>query len=422
LTRLLLKGFRLIDPAVPLDRVADVLVVDGVVAEIGRDLTAEAQVVEGAGLWLVPGLFDPHVHLRTPGETEKETLASGLAAAHHGGFTGVGAMANTRPPLDTAEAIAAVKDAAPRLGVALHQYGAATLGLCGEEPADYEAYRRVGVRAVSDDGHGIGRASVLRRVLEGTARAGLTLILHEEDEELSGRAPVNEGPVASRLGLPGQPGAAEAGLLARDLVLLEAFGGKVHIAHVSTRAAVEVLRWAKGRGLNVSAEVTPHHLFLAEEAVLELGGVAKMNPPLRGEEDRRAILSAFLDGTIEVLATDHAPHTRDEKSRDIGCAPFGVAGLETALGLMLDRLVRPGLLSPSALVERMSHGPRRVLGLPPVTLRVGERAEFTAIDPEARWRVEAGRLRTQAGTTPFEGQELTGRAVGILSDGEWRPC
>jgi dihydroorotase len=419
---ILCRGFRLIDPTVGLDRVDDVLVVDGRVTRVGPGPTPpEAQVVDGRGRWLVPGLVDVHVHLRTPGETHKETLASGLAAAWAGGFTRVGAMANTRPPVDTPEAVAAVVSAAPRLGVRLHQYAAATVGLGGEVPTDYAALRAAGVLAVSDDGRGIQRAGVMRRVLAEAGRAGLLVIAHEEDDDLSGRAPLHLGEACRRLGLPGQPPSAEAALLARDVVLLDEVGGRLHVAHVSTRATLAVLRWAKARGLPVTAEVTPHHLFLDETAVLEHGATAKMNPPLRAADDRAALVEALVEGLVDAVATDHAPHTAAEKAAGLAEAPFGIVGLETAVGLVLDRLVRPGRLAPAAFVERMSVAPRRILGLPPARMAVGEWAEFTAIDPEAVWTVRASQFATLARHTPFEGFQLVGRPVGILTDGEWRP-
>lgn len=423
MTRIWLRQFRLIDPSQDLDTIGDVLVEDGLITAVGNLRPVfGAEVVEGRGRWLVPGLVDMHVHLRTPGEEHKETVASGLQAARAGGFTRVGAMANTRPPVDNAEAVLAVERQAAGTGVRLHQYGAATLGLAGREPADYQSYRAAGVRAVSDDGRPIMDAQVMRRVLEEAAQADLLVIVHEEDLALSRGAPLNESRLAEELGVAGQPAAAEASLLARDLALLEAFGGRLHVAHVSSKASVTWLRLAKSLGLPVSAEVTPHHLFLPEEAVRRHGAVAKMNPPLRGREDREALVAALIDGTLEVIATDHAPHTEAEKRQGLEAAPFGIVGLETALALILDRLVRPGLLSPATLVERCSRAPRRLLGLPEARIAVGTEAELTAIDPEATWQVRPDLFESQAKLSPFAGWTLHGRAAGILTDGVWRPC
>jgi len=419
-----LKGAHLFDPASGLDRVGDVLVQDGKITALGQVAApAEATAVELDGVTLLPGLVDMHVHLRTPGQTSKETLRTGLQAAVRGGFTAVGAMPNTSPVVDSEDAVRELERAGEALGLArLHQYGSVTMGSKGEALAPFHAYRSAGVRAVTDDGRPIVRSDVMRRALIEAKAAGLLLIEHAEEVDLAGEGVAHMGPPALALGLPTQPAEAEAAAIARDVVLAGATGGRLHVAHVSTRLGALVIRWAKSEGFPVTAEATPHHLTLADEAVSTLGTRAKMNPPLRGTEDRLALAEALADGTIDVVATDHAPHTEAEKALGWLLAPFGVTGLETALPVLYTEMVLPGHLDFGRLVEAMATRPAEILGLAPRRIEVGAEANLTAFDTTFRWTVEPSELLTLGKNSPYLGRTLIGRSVGVVVEGRWIQC
>ena len=376
-------------------------------------------VLDARGLWVVPGLIDPHVHLRTPGETHKETLATGGAAAAAGGFTAVACMPNTRPPLDDAIRVEwlAMK-AAAEAPVRVHVVAAATRGLAGDEPAPYGALKAAGAVAVTDDGRPIARAGVMARVLEGAAAAGLPVLVHAEEPELSAGGAMHAGAVAAAAGMPGIPDTAETVMVARDLLLAERAGARLHVLHASAAATLDLVRWGKARGIPVTVEVTPHHLLLCDEDVAAAGFHPhwKMNPPLRSRRDREALLEAVADGTVDAIATDHAPHHALDKDAPFPEAAFGVVGLETALGLLLTHLV-PDPLPPARLVQLMSTGPARVLGVPGGTLRPGAAADVTLIDPGHRWVVEPERFASLGRNTPFAGWNLRGRAVCTLVGG-----
>lgn len=417
---LLLRGGRVLDPA---DRgEADVLIEGGRITAIGPAMPeAGHRVIDVGGFVVAPGLIDIHVHLRDPGQTHKEDIASGTRAAVRGGFTAVACMANTAPPLDHPVAIEYVRSRAREVGSCrVYPIGAITKGLEGNELAPIAGLAAAGAVALSDDGVAVRDAGLLRRAMEYAAMVGLPLIEHCEDPALSAGGVIHDGAQAAVLGLRGIPASSEAVIVARDLVLAEAAGARLHIAHVSTAAGVRLIRDAKARGVRVTAEVTPHHLVLTDTDVGDYDASRKMNPPLRSAGDVAALREALADGTIDAIATDHAPHAVEEKLVEFDHAPFGVVGLETALGVVLTHLVRPGLLSLPDAVRCMSAAPARILGLPGGALEPGGPADVVVIDPDRRWTVRAEEFASKSRNTPFEGWHLVGRAVLTLVDGEIR--
>jgi dihydroorotase len=424
--RLLLKGGRVVDPAQGLDAVLDVMVEAGRIGEVARKIAArDAEVVSAGGLVVCPGFIDLHTHLREPGREDKETIATGTRAAAAGGFTAVCAMPNTEPVNDQAGITRAILEKARTEGVVrVHPIGAITRGSRGEELAEYGDLREAGCVAVSDDGRPVASARVMRRALEYAQAFGLTVIDHCEEPTLSEGASMNEGPVATLLGLRGAPAVGEALMVERDVMLAELTGGKVHIAHLSAAASVDAVRRGKERGVRVTAEVTPHHLLLIDQAVKdsEYDTVTKMNPPLRTEADRLAVVAALADGTIDCIATDHAPHTVDDKKVEYDQAAFGIVGLETAVSLCLDRLVRPGRLTLARLVDALSTRPARILGLPGGTLAPGSPADLTLLDLERKVKVDPARFASKGRNTPFAGWALQGAPAMTIVAGRvvWR--
>ncbi len=375
-------------------------------------------VIEADGLWVAPGLVDAHVHLREPGQSGKETIATGTKAAAAGGFTAVCCMPNTSPVLDEPVQVEWVRARAAAVGACrVHPVGAVTVGQKGETLAPAVALRNAGAVALSDDGHPVTSAGIMRRALEYARHAGLPIIAHEEDPALRGDGQMNEGFTATRLGLRGIPDAAESVMVRRDVELAALTGGRLHLAHLSCAAALEGLRDAKRRGLAVTGETCPHYWTLTDEAVAEYDTNAKMNPPLRSAADRGAILAAIVDGTLDCLATDHAPHTPDEKRAPFDQAPFGIVGLETALALTITHLVKPGHLTLERALELWTDAPRRLFGLPPVRLVPGDPADLVLFDPEAEWTVEPERFQSKGRNTPFAGWRLTGRALATVCGG-----
>ena len=417
---ILLRGARLFDPGQALDEVADVLVAGGTIRQVGGSITADgAIVIDLKGAHLLPGFVDMHVHLRQPGQDAKETLATALRAAERGGFTAIGAMANTNPPIDSARAARAVEEAAAALSpIRVHQFGSVTLALRGEALAPFEAYAGAGILAASDDGAPVSHAGVMARALAHARAAGLLVIEHAEDPELAGDGVASLSESALRLGLPTQDPLSEAVMVARDVLLAGRAGARLHIAHASTADTCDVVAFGKGRGVRVSAEVTPHHLLLTDEAIRR-GTNAKMNPPLRSEADRRAMVAALEAGVLDAVATDHAPHTADEKASGWLEAPFGISGLETAFSLLYTDLVRPGNLSLPRLVTALSSAPAAILGIERRAVTPGMAANLTAVDLAATWTVEPETLATKGRNTPFAGRQLTGRVIGIVADGKW---
>ncbi len=417
--RLLIAGGTVVDPVAGTTGPGDVRVEDGRIVAVGPPgtLGADARVLDARGLLVLPGLIDAHVHLREPGYEYKETIATGVRAALAGGFAAVACMANTNPPNDSGAVTQFILDRAAAAGGArVYPIGAVSVGLAGERLAEFGEMRRAGIVAVSDDGRPVMDAGLMRRALEYAQLFDLPVIAHEEDRHLAAGGVMHEGLVSLRLGLRGIPAAAEEVMVARDLALAELTGGRLHVAHVSTAGSVALIRAARARGVRVTAEATPHHLFLTDEAVADYDPNAKMAPPLRPRADVEALRAAVADGTIEVIATDHAPHHRDEKEVEFEAAANGVIGLETALPLGL-RLVAEGVLDLPTLVARLTVGPARALGLPGGTLAPGAPADLTLVDPERRWRVDPRQLRSRSRNTPFAGWEMVGRAVTVMVGG-----
>ena len=418
---LLLKGGRVVDPASGLDGVQDVLVTDGTIAKLGRGLKAPegGQVVDAAGKVVCPGFIDIHVHLREPGYEYKETIASGTRAAAAGGFTAVACMANTLPVNDN-RAVTDFILAKARVEGAVRVYpiGAVTRGLKGQELAEMAEQAEAGCVAFSDDGLCVMNAEIYRRAMEYVLPFGTPIISHAEDEHLAHRGAMHEGLVSTELGLAGQPSAAEDVMVARDILLAELTGAHVHIAHISTVGAVRLVREAKARGVRVTAEATPHHLLLTDEAVREYDPNMKMAPPLLTKRDVEAVLEGLLDGTVDCIATDHAPHALSEKEDEFGACANGVIGLETAVPLLLDRLVRGGRMDLPTLVQRLSPAPARLLNLPGGSLAAGAPADITVLDLERPWTVEPARFRSRARNTPFAGATGTGAPVMTIVGGK----
>lgn len=417
---LIIRGGRMIDPTQRVDARVDLLLVDGRVAEMGQDLAApdEAEMLDVSGCVVAPGLIDVHVHLREPGFEHKETIASGARAAAAGGFTAVVAMPNTDPPIDNPAAVGFVRAAGERAGFArVYPAGTITVAQAGERISEIGELVGAGAVTVTDDGRPVVNAGLMRSALEYCQTFDLPVSVHAEDLHLSRGGSMNEGVVSTRLGLTGIPNAAEDTMIARDLLLAELTGGRLHIQHVSTRRGVEMIRAAKERGVRVTAEATPHHLALTDVAVESYRTDAKMNPPLRGEADRDAVREGVRDGTLDVIATDHAPHHYDEKEQAFEDAPFGIVGLETALGVVLSELVHTGMLDLPTLVQRMSCGPARALGLPGGTLAPGAPADVTVFDPEQTWKVDPTRFTSLSRNTPFRGRRLRGRALRTIVGG-----
>ena len=409
---LLIKNGHVVDPASSTDAVQDVLIANGRVERVGHDLPREAAttVLDATGKIVCPGFIDIHVHLREPGYEYKETVASGTRAAAAGGFTAVCCMANTQPVNDNRSITDYIRaKAAVEGAVRVYPIGAVTRGLAGEELAELAELAEAGCVAFSDDGKCVMNAALYRRAMEYTLPFGAPVISHAEDHQLSRGTSMNEGVVSTELGVPGAPAAAEDIMVARDILLAELTGAHVHIAHLSTAGAVRLVRDAKARGVRVTAEVTPHHLLLTEEAVRTFDANAKMNPPLRSKRDTEVLLEALIDGTIDCIATDHAPHAGSEKEGEFDRAAFGIVGLETAVGLMLDRLVRPGAQPLATLISRLSRDPARLLGLPGGSLAPGAPADVTILDPAAEWTVDPARFASRSRNTPFGGWAVTGR-------------
>ena len=417
---LLLKGGRVVDPDQTIDEVRDVLLVDGEVAGSGPDLDAPegARIVDCTGLVVTPGLIDPHVHLREPGQEHKETIASGARAAAAGGFTAVVAMPNTDPVIDSPALVGFVAAAGKRAGAArVYPTGAISLGLEGKRLAPVGEMVEAGAVAITDDGHPVMDSGLMRLALEYARGFDIPVADHPEDLGLSAGGHMNEGLVSTRLGIRGKPNASEDVHIVRDLLVAEFTGGHIHLQHVSTAFGVEMIRQAKARGVRVTAEASPHHLLLTDAAVEGYRTEAKMNPPLRSEADRAAVEAGMLDGTLDIIATDHAPHHYDEKERAFDDAPNGIVGLETSVGLILSRFVHEGKLTLSEMVVRMSLQPARAFGLPGGTLAEGSPADVTVLDPDASWTVDPAAFLSLSRNTPFTGWELRGRAAMTIVDG-----
>jgi len=425
--QLLIRGAHALDPRGELDAPHDVLVRDGAIAELGASGTLPApdgaDVVEGEGLHLFPAFFDPHVHLRTPGQEHKETLASGTAAAAAGGYCGIVAMPNTAPALDSAPLLRALcEQAAREARVPVGFMPAITRGLAGSELTEMAELRDAGALGFTDDGRPVVAAGMLRRALQYQRLCGGVLALHEEDPSLSGQGVMHEGAVSARLGMAGIPSISESTMVARDAAIAAYEQARVHFQHLSCVESVEALAAWKASGARVSGEVSPHHLTLTDEAVRSLDSRFKMNPPLRTEADRQALIAGLRDGTIECVATDHAPHARHEKEVPFEEAPMGVTGLETAFPVLYTDLVLPGVLPLALVVERMTAG-AAVLDLPTPRIAVGEPANLALLDLAAEWEVGGRGYASKSANSCFEGRTLHGVvrltvAAGLLAHRE----
>ena len=406
---LLIRGGRVVDPAGGTDALADVWIAEGRIQKVGRGLKAPAgaEVVDATGKVVCPGFIDMHVHLREPGFEYKETIASGTRAAAAGGFTAVACMANTFPVNDNRAVTDYILARAKVEGVVrVYPIGAVTRNLEGTQLAEMAEQAEAGCVAFSDDGKCVMNAELYRRAMEYALPFGTPIISHAEDCHLAHGALMNEGLVATELGLSGQPGAAEDVMVARDIILAELTGAHLHVAHISTASAVRMVREARARGVRVTAEVTPHHLLLTDEAVRSYDPNCKMAPPLRTKRDVEACLEGLIDGTIDCVATDHAPHATSEKEGEFAEAANGVVGLETAVPLLLDRLVRPGVVDLPTLIARLSTGPARLLNLPGGSLAPGAAADVTILDLERAFTVDPAAFHSRSRNTPFAG--LTG--------------
>ena len=416
--KVLLKGLQLIHPEQGINKISDILLEDGVIVKIGevtKDDLKKAKVYDFEGKYCAPGFFDMHVHLREPGREDEETVVTGSNSAAAGGFTGIACMPNTSPAIDSAEVISLIKKKAENHLVDVYPIAAATLDRKGESLAPISELAEAGAVAVSDDGVAIKSAAMLRSVLEYCQMYDLPVIEHCEDETLADGA-MNESEVSTQLGLPGVPTIAEDLTVARDIIVAEYIGGRVHIAHISSKKAVDLVRQAKKAGLPITAEATPHHFSLADDMIKTFDTNYKMNPPLRTREDVDAIIEGLKDGTIDCIASDHAPHASEEKEVEFVYAPNGILGLETQVGLALSELYHKKQLSLEQLVEKLSINPRKILRLEVPKFEVGEKANFTIFDPDEIWTVDINKFKSKSKNSPFHQRLLTGKAVAVVNN------
>jgi len=421
--QLILKGARLVDPLSGQDGVFDIHIVDGKIEKVSSTLgiTSYAEVIDLRGKVVAPGFVDMHVHLREPGFEYKETILSGCTAAAAGGFTAVCCMPNTNPTIDDESVIKFIQNKARiALGgiVDVYPVAAVTVGRKGEHLAPLAELAAAGAVGFTDDGEPVQDAEMMRRALEYAGMFNRPVIQHAQDLSMTRGGVMNEGFVSTELGLAGMPAIAEEVMVARDLAIARYTKAQYHVAHLSTGGSVALVRDAKTKGLRVTCEVTPHHFTLTDEAVRSYDTNTKMNPPLRTKDDVQELKQGLKDGTIDVIASDHAPHSFDEKQVEYQAAPFGIVGLETAIGLSITELVHPGVLSLYQLVEKFSVNPRRVLHLPEVRCSEGELANFTILDPNAEWLVDPQKFKSMSKNSPFKGYALVGRPTGVINNGK----
>ena len=416
--QLLIRGGRVVDPAQGVDDRFDLLIQDGKILRLGRDLAApDAQILNAGGLTAAPGLVDIHVHLREPGFEAKETVATGCAAAARGGVTTLVAMPNTRPAADCPEIVRLVRDKAAATGINVLPAGAVTVGQKGEQLTDFAALKAAGVPALTDDGVPIQNLALLRRAMLEAKRLNLPLLDHCEDRDMVQNYAVNEGAVSRKLGLPGRPAVAEELQIMRDVMLAEDTGAHVHICHISTAKGVDIVRQAKARGVHVTCETCPQYFTLTEDEILLQGTMARVNPPLRTQADVDGIRAGLADGTIDAIVTDHAPHTAGEKSKPLPDAPSGMVGLETSLALALTGLYHTGLLPLAQVLDLMSAAPAALLGLDKGTLAAGRDADLILFDPDQEWIIDKTKFASKGRNTPFHGRTVRGRVKYTISRG-----
>ncbi len=411
-----IKNATVVSPADGLNGVCDILIEDGKIAAVGNDLTAE-RVIDASGLTAVPGLVDMHVHLRDPGQTAKEDILTGCRAAAAGGVTSLLAMPNTNPTTDSPETVRCILDKAKNADARVYVAASVTKGLKSEEPTDLDALKAAGAVGLSDDGRPVVNTAYLRNAMNRAPKLGMTVVAHCEDLFLADGGKINEGEISAQLGVKGIPAAAEDCGTAREIALAAADNVPIHICHVSTATSVELIRDAKRRGVQVTAETAPHYFSLTEKELLKRDADYRMNPPLRTERDVQAITEGLLDGTLDAVATDHAPHTVEEKS-DFVKAPNGSIGMETSFGAAYTYLVKTGLMTLSQLVEKMSLNPAKILGIPAGTLAVGANADIALIDTNEEWTVDVEKLHGKSKNTPFKGMTLTGKVKMTILGGK----
>lgn len=415
--KLLIQYGWLVDPATGLNTMGNLLIEDGKIAAISNRPMEADRVIDAAGLTVAPGLVDLHVHLREPGFEYKETIATGCAAAAHGGVTTLVAMANTDPVTDSPERVAAIREKARETGVNVLPVGAVTVGMKGETLTDFAALKAAGIPALSDDGVPIQDETLLRTAFAKAKELDLVILDHCEDKDLVRNYAVNAGPVAEALGLPGRPAIAEEMQVERDARLAEETGAHVHICHISTAKSVDIVRQAKKRGVRITCETCPQYFTLTEDEVLRQGSMARVNPPLRTQADVDAVLEGLQDGTIDAIVTDHAPHSAEEKARPLADAPSGMVGLETSLALSLTALYHSGRMPLPWVIAKMSAAPAIILGLKKGTLAVGADADLVIFDEDEEWSIDPEKFRSKGRNTPFVGRKVKGKVKYTISGG-----
>jgi dihydroorotase len=417
--RLLIQNGRVIDPAESVDRVTNLLIVDGRIAAYDAVPDGEAEILDASGKIVSPGLIDMHVHLREPGREEDETIETGTAAAVAGGFTSIACCPNTEPPIDSPAAVEFIRQKAARAGNCnVFVIGCISKNREGKELAEIGQLVEAGAVAFSDDGAPVYDAELMRRAFEYCLMFDKPVLNHAEIRELTQHGVMHEGTTSLALGLTGIPAAAEDVMTSRDIALAEATGGRLHMMHVSTGGAIHAIRRAKRRKVRVTAEVTPHHFTLTDERLLTFDSNYKMNPPLRGQGHVEACIEGLQDGTLDAIATDHAPHAKEKKMQELDRAPFGIVGLETALGLVVTKLIEPGHLDWPTALAKLTCNPARILGIDRGTLALGAEADVTIIDPEAAWKVDPKEFHSKSSNTPYEGWDLKGRATTVIVGGQ----
>jgi dihydroorotase len=421
MTRILLRAGRVIDPSQKLDRVTNLLLENDKIAALDAPDNAAADVINASGKIVAPGLIDMHVHLREPGREEDETIETGTAAALAGGFTSIACMPNTEPPIDTQGTVEFIHHQAARAAKCnVFVVACVSKNRDGKELAEIGQLVHAGAVAFSDDGAPVYDPELMRRAFEYCLMFDKPILNHCEVRELTHGGVMHEGLVSMILGLPGMPAAAEDVMVSRDISLAQVTGGKIHIMHVSTAGAVDIVRRAKSRGVRVTTEVCPHHFCLSDESLRAFDSNYKMSPPLRSPDDVEACIAGLRDGTIDVICTDHAPHALEKKMRELDVAPFGIVGLETALGLVVTKLIEPGILDWPSAIEKLTLNPARILGINKGTLAVGADADVTIIDPAYEWTVDPSHFHSRSRNTPFAGWRLRGRADTVIVGGEVR--